>query len=98
MFLYAGLLSESLFTGIALVLRSTPDYNLGIDTALLLQRLWATAIDQGQFPLGVALSATWLRDPSMPGRLGWISVLVGDGLVTCSPGETPGSWWRWRVV
>ncbi len=40
LFLAGGLLSETLSTGIAVVLRSTPDYHLDVNSALLLQGLW----------------------------------------------------------
>ncbi|HEY3545092.1 MAG TPA: hypothetical protein VGK17_03250 [Propionicimonas sp.] len=80
LFLSGGLLSELLSTGIAVVLRTTPDYHLDMNTVLLLQGLWSTAIAPGQVALGVViitLSTTWLRDHSMPGWLGWLGVLVG---------------------
>jgi hypothetical protein len=80
LFLSGGLLSELLSTGIAVVLRTTPDYHLDINTVLLLQGLWSTAIAPGQVALGVViitLSTTWLHDHSMPSWLGWLGVLVG---------------------
>jgi hypothetical protein len=80
LFLSGGLLSEMMSTGIAVVLRTTPDYHPDINTVLLLQGLWSTAIAPGQVALGVViitLSTTWLRDHSMPGWLGWVGVLVG---------------------
>jgi hypothetical protein len=80
LFLAGGLLSETLSTGIAVVLRSTPDYQIDINTALLLQGLWSTALAQGQVALGVvivALSAAWLRDGGLPRWLAWFGLVVG---------------------
>jgi hypothetical protein len=80
LFLAGGLLSETLSTGIAVVLRSTPDYHLDIDSALLLQGLWSTALAQGQVALGVvivALSTAWLRDGGLPRWLAWFGLVVG---------------------
>lgn len=80
LFLAGGLLSETLSTGIAVVLRSTPDYHLDINSALLLQGLWSTALAQGQVALGVvivALSAAWLRDGGLPRWLAWLGLTVG---------------------
>jgi hypothetical protein len=80
LFLAGGLLSETLSTGIAVVLRSTPDYHLDINSALLLQGLWSTALAQGQVALGVVivvLSAAWLRDGGAPRWLAWLGLVVG---------------------
>ena len=80
LFLAGGLLSETLSTGIAVVLRSTPDYDLDVNTALLLQGLWSTALAQGQVALGVviiALSLTWMREATLPGWLPWFGLVVG---------------------
>lgn len=79
-FLAGGLLSETLSTGIAVVLRSTPDYHLDADAALLLQGLWSTAIAQGQVALGVVIitvSAVSLRAGGLPRWLAWFGVLAG---------------------
>ena len=54
-FLAGGLLSETMSTGIAVVLRTTPDYKLDVNATLLLQGLWSTAIAQGQVALGVVV-------------------------------------------
>lgn len=80
LFLAGGLLSETLSTGIAVVLRSTPDYRLDVNSALLLQGLWSTAIAQGQVALGVvllALSVAWLRDGGFPSWLAWLGIVAG---------------------
>ncbi|HEV8528779.1 MAG TPA: hypothetical protein VGS60_14710, partial [Actinomycetes bacterium] len=53
LFLAGGLLSETLSTGIVVVLRSTPGYHLDVNTVLLLNGLWATALAQGQVALGL---------------------------------------------
>lgn len=57
LFLAGGLLSETLSTGMAIVLRSTPDYHLDVNSALLLQGLWSTALTQGQVALGGLVSS-----------------------------------------
>ncbi len=78
LFLAGGLLSETLSTGIAIVLRSTPDYHLNVNSALLLQGLWSTALAQGQVALGVvilALSVAWLRDAGFPRWLAWLGIV-----------------------
>ena len=94
LFLAGGLVSETLSTGIAVVLRSTPDYHLDINTALLLQGLWSTALAQGQVAFGVvivALSTAWLRDGGTPRWLAWFGLAVGavailrPGVVTHVP-------------
>ncbi len=80
LFLAGGLLSETLSTGIAVVLRTTPDYHLDVNSALLLQGLWSTALAQGQVALGitiVALSWTWMRDASLPRWLSWFGLVIG---------------------
>ena len=67
LFLAGGLLSETLSTGIAVVLHTTPDYHLDVNSALLLQGLWSSALAQGQVALAVviltvsalALGACW---------------------------------------
>ena len=81
LFLAGGLLSETLSTGIAVVLHTTPDYQLDVNSALLLQGLWSTALAQGQVALGVviiALSATWVGDASMPHWLTWFGLVIGS--------------------
>ncbi|MEP7035129.1 MAG: hypothetical protein ABI934_06045 [Actinomycetota bacterium] len=78
LFLAGGLLSETLSTGVAVVLRSTPDYHLDVNSALLLQGLWSTALAQGQVALGVvilALSVAWLRDGGFPAWLAWLGIV-----------------------
>ncbi|MDQ0826215.1 hypothetical protein QFZ60_002388 [Arthrobacter sp. B2I5] len=78
--LAGGLLSETLSTGIAIVLRSTPDYNLDINSALLLQGLWFTALAQGQVALGVviiALSASSLLADGLPKWVAWFGIIAG---------------------
>lgn len=94
LFLAGGLLSETLSTGIAVVLRSTPDYHLDVNSVLLLQGLWSTALSQGQVALGVVIvtvSAISLRDRSLPGWLAWFGVVAGIvtilrlGLITHIP-------------
>lgn len=80
LFLAGGLLSETLSTGIAVVLRSTPTYELDVNSALLLQGLWSTAIAQGQVALGVVvvvLSAGALRRRALPAWLGWLGLVAG---------------------
>lgn len=80
LFLAGGLLSETLSTGIAVVLRSTPAYELDINSTLLLQGLWSTALAQGQVALGVVvavLSASALRRRVLPAWLGWLGVVAG---------------------
>lgn len=84
LFLAGGLVSETLSTGIAVVLRSTPDYHLDVNSALLLQGLWSTALAQGQVALGVViigLSMTWTRDASLPGWLPWFGLAVGAAAI-----------------
>ena len=79
-FLAAGLLSETLSTGIAVVLRSTPDYHLDVNSALLLQGLWFTALAQGQVALGVvvvAISGSSLQAGGLPRWLAWFGVIAG---------------------
>ncbi len=80
LFLAGGLLSEALSTGIAVVLRSTPDYHLDVNSVLLLQGLWSTALAQGQVALGaviVVVSAAWLRDGGLPRWLAWFGAVAG---------------------
>lgn len=80
LFLAGGLLSESLSTGIAVVLHSTPDYHLDANSALLLQGLWATALAQGQVALGVvilAISVANHRRAILPGWLRWLGLIAG---------------------
>lgn len=93
-FLAGGLLSETLSTGIAVVLRSTPDYHLDVNSVLLLQGLWSTAISQGQVALGVVVitvSAVSLRGCGLPRWLAWFGVAAGIvtilrlGLITHIP-------------
>jgi hypothetical protein len=79
-FLAGGLLSETLSTGIAVVLRSTPDYQVDVNSALLLQGLWSTVIAQGQVALGVvivAISVSSLRAGGLPKWLAWFGVIAG---------------------
>jgi hypothetical protein len=79
-FLAGGLLSETLSTGIAVVLRSTPDYHLDVNSALLLQGLWSVALAQGQVALGVvivAISVCSLRAGGLPKWLAWCGVIAG---------------------
>lgn len=78
LFLAGGLLSETLSTGMAIVLRSTPDYHLDVNSALLLQGLWSAALAQGQVALGVViltLSVAWLRDGGFPPWLAWLGIV-----------------------
>ncbi|MEO8528492.1 MAG: hypothetical protein ABI435_05390 [Pseudolysinimonas sp.] len=80
LFLAGGLLSETLSTGIAVVLRSTPDYHLDSNSVLLLQGLWSTALAQGQVALGVVIvtiSAVSLRGSDLPRWLAWFGVVAG---------------------
>ncbi len=80
LFLAGGLLSETLSTGIAVVLRSTPAYELDVNDALLLQGLWVTAIAQAQVALGVlvaAVSARALPRGVLPTWLCWLGVVAG---------------------
>jgi hypothetical protein len=80
LFLAGGLLSETLSTGVAVVLRSTPAYHLEINTVLLLQGLWATALAQGQVALGVviaAYSAAALRANTLPRWVAHFGVFSG---------------------
>jgi hypothetical protein len=80
LFLAGGLLSETLSTGIAVVLRSTPDYQLDVNSALLLQGLWSTALAQGQVALGVVIitvSAVSLRAGGLPRWIAWLGVIAG---------------------
>jgi hypothetical protein len=79
-FLAGGLLSETLSTGIAVVLRSTPDYHLDANSALLLQGLWSTALAQGQVALGIVIitiSAASLHAGGLPRWLAWFGVIAG---------------------
>lgn len=79
-FLAGGLVSETMSTGIAVVLRSTPDYQLDVNSALLLQGLWFVALAQGQVALGVvivSISAGALLAGGMPKWLAWFGVVVG---------------------
>jgi hypothetical protein len=79
-FLAGGLLSETLSSGIAIVLRSTPDYHLDVNAALLLQGLWFTALAQGQVALGlvvVTISVSSLRAGGLPRWLAWFGVIAG---------------------
>ncbi len=80
LFLAGGLLSETLSTGIAVVLRSTPDYHLDVNSALLLQGLWSTALAQGQVALAVVIlpvSTLALRAGGLPRWLGWLGLTAG---------------------
>lgn len=80
LFLAGGLVSETLSTGIAVVLRSTPAYELDVNTTLLLQGLWSAAIAQGQVAVGVVatvVSAGALRRRVLPRWLGWLGVFAG---------------------
>lgn len=80
LFLAGGLLSETLSTGIAVVVRSTPDYHIDVNSALMLQGLWSTAISQGQVALGVvivAVSAASLRGGDLPRWLAWFGLAAG---------------------
>lgn len=80
LFLAGGLLSETLSTGIAVVLRTTPAYQLDVNSALLLQGLWSTALAQGQVALGVVVitvSAMSLRTRGLPRWLAWFGVITG---------------------
>ena len=82
LFLAGGLLSETLSTGLAVVLRSTPDYQLDANSALLLQGLWATALAQGQVALGVvivAVSTACLSSGTLPRWLCWFG--AGAGII-----------------
>jgi hypothetical protein len=79
-FLAGGLLSSTLSAGIAVVLRSTPDYHLDVNSALLLQGLWSTALVQGQVALGVVIvtvSVSSLRAGGLPRWLAWFGVVAG---------------------
>ena len=79
-FLAGGLLSETMSTGIAVVLRSTPGYQLDVNAALLLQGLWSTAIAQGQVALGVVavtISVSSLLAGGLPRWLAWFGVIAG---------------------
>ncbi|HEY8752917.1 MAG TPA: hypothetical protein VIM40_04640 [Arthrobacter sp.] len=79
-FLAGGLLSETLSTGIAVVLRSTPDYRVDINSALLLQGLWSTALAQGQVALGVVvvtISMSCMYAGGLPKWLIWAGIVVG---------------------
>ncbi|MDQ0893807.1 hypothetical protein QFZ26_001362 [Agromyces ramosus] len=79
-FLAGGLLSETLSTGIAVVLRSTPDYHLDVNSVLLLQGLWSTAIAQGQVALGVVVitvSVVSIRVGGLPRWLAWFGAIAG---------------------
>lgn len=80
LFLAGGLVSEMMSTGIAVVLRSTPDYQLDVNAVLLLQGLWAAAMAQGQVALGVVIvtvSAGSLRAGGLPRWLAWFGIVVG---------------------
>jgi hypothetical protein len=80
LFLAGGLVSETLSTGIAVVLRSTPDYQLDVNSALLLQGLWSTALAQGQVALGVVIvtvSALSLRAGGLSRWIAWFGVIAG---------------------
>ena len=94
LFLAGGLLSETLSTGIAVVLRSTPDYHIDVNSILLLQGLWSTALSQGQVALGVVIitvSIVSLRGDGLPRWLAWFGVAAGIvtilrlGLITHIP-------------
>ncbi len=79
LFLAGGLLSETLSTGIAVVLRSTPGYELDVNTAILLQGLWSTALAQGQVALGcvvLALSFMSLRSGTLPSWLASLGIVA----------------------
>ena len=79
-FLAGGLLSETLSTGIAVVLRSTPGYQLDVNSALLLQGLWAAALAQGQVALGVVIVTICvgsLYAGGLPRWLAWFGVIAG---------------------
>lgn len=81
LFLAGGLLSETLSTGMAVVLRSTPDYQLDANSALLLQGLWATALAQGQVALGVvivAVSTACLASGTLPRWVCWFGIGAGS--------------------
>jgi hypothetical protein len=79
LFLAGGLLSETLSTGIAVVLRTTPDYHLDVNSALLLQGLWSTALAQAQVALAVVIltvSALALAAGGLPRWLAWFGIIA----------------------
>jgi hypothetical protein len=78
LFLAGGLVSETLHTGIAVALRSTPSYELDANSLLLLQSLWPTALAQGQVGLGVVVMALSVGAWRTRGLPLW---LVGLGMV-----------------
>ena len=62
------------------MLRSTPAYHLDVNTVLLLQGLWATALAQGQIALGliiVTVSGFAIRAHVLPRWLAWYGVIAG---------------------
>lgn len=80
LFLAGGLLSETLSTGIAVVIRSTPDYRVQTNDVLLLQGLWSTALAQGQVALGVVIAVfSWWawRARVIPVWLSWLGIVSG---------------------
>ncbi len=80
LFLAGGLLSETLSTGIAVVLRSTPDYHLDVNSVLLLQGLWSSALAQGHVALGVVVltvSSLALRAGGLPRWISWLGLIAG---------------------
>jgi hypothetical protein len=80
LFFAGGLLSETLSTGIALVVRTTPAYHLDVNNALLLHGLWAAALAQGQVGLALAVIAfCWhaRRQQLFSEWLLWLGLVAG---------------------
>jgi hypothetical protein len=75
LFLAGGLVSETLHTGTAVALHSTPSYSLDANDVLLLRSLWPTALAQGQVGLGVVVVALSMSARRAQGLPGWLVVL-----------------------
>ena len=87
LFLAGGLVSETLHTGIAVAVRSTPSYELDANSLLLLQSLWPTALAQGQVGLGVVVMAVSIGAWRARGLPSWhvgLGMLAG-GLAIMRP-------------
>lgn len=75
LFLCGGLVSETLHTGVAVAIGSTPGYDIDANSLLLLQSLWPLALAQGQVGLGVAVVASSLAGRHAGALPSWLVAL-----------------------
>ncbi|MGH2381468.1 MAG: hypothetical protein ACRDG7_09640 [Candidatus Limnocylindria bacterium] len=87
LFFGAGLLSEVLSTGFAIVVNSAPDYVLDANAALGVQALQFAALVQGQVGLGLVVIAASLAIARGDRAPGWLVVLglIAGGLDLVRP-------------